>query len=113
MNVTREIELDAGPEEVWSAITEPERLEQWFANDVELDPRPGGRAVFRWDNGEERTAVVAEVEERRRLGLRWDDGGTVVLELEETLDGTRLLVVETSPEFSTALALQALACLTA
>jgi hypothetical protein len=35
-----------------------------------------------------------------------------VLELEETLDGTRLLVVESSPEFSTALALQALACVT-
>jgi uncharacterized protein YndB with AHSA1/START domain len=112
MDVTREIELDAAPDEVWSAITEPEQLERWFANDVELDPRPGGRAVFRWDNGEERTAVVDEIDAQRRLGLRWDDGGTVVLELEETLDGTRLLVVESSPEFSTALALQALACVT-
>jgi uncharacterized protein YndB with AHSA1/START domain len=109
MDVTREIEFEATPEEVWSAITEPEQLEQWFANEVELDARPGGHAAFRWDNGEERTAVVDEVDAVRRLGLRWDDGGTVVLELEETLDGTRLIVVESSPEFSTALALQALA----
>ena len=113
MDVTRAVELDATPEEVWSAITEPEQLERWFANEVELDARPGGRAAFRWDNGEERTAVVDEVDAQRRLGLRWDDGGTVVLELEETLAGTRLLVVESSPEFSTALALQALACQTA
>jgi uncharacterized protein YndB with AHSA1/START domain len=112
MDVRREIVLPSPVEEVWSAMTEAERLEDWFANDVELDLRPGGRASFRWENGEERAAVVEEVDAERRLGLRWTEGGSVVLELAEVPDGTRLRVVESSPDFSTALAVQALACAT-
>src|ERR671933_1655180 len=42
VEVTREIVVPAPPEEVWEALTEPERLEEWFANEVELDVRPGG-----------------------------------------------------------------------
>jgi uncharacterized protein YndB with AHSA1/START domain len=38
MDVTREIELDAPPEEVWEALTDADQLAEWFANDVELDP---------------------------------------------------------------------------
>ena len=110
MDVSREIVFASPIEEVWSAVTEPERLEEWFANDVELDLRPGGDAVFRWANGEQRTAVVEQVEAERKLGLRWDDGGTVVLELDEVAGGTRLRVVESAPDFSTAFAVQALAC---
>ena len=66
--------------------------------------------MFRWSNGEQREAVIEDVEPERRLALRWlDDGGAVTLELEEAGDGTRLHVVETSPEFSAAFGLQALA----
>jgi hypothetical protein len=36
--------------------------------------------------------------------LDWDDGGEVVLELEEADGGTRVRVRETSPDFATALA---------
>ena len=56
MEVVREIELEAAPEDVWEALTDETQLEEWFANDVELDPTPGGRGVFRWDNGETREA---------------------------------------------------------
>jgi hypothetical protein len=41
--------------------------------------------------------------------LDWDDEGTVELTLEEIEEGTRLLVRESTPEFSTALELRALA----
>ena len=41
--------------------------------------------------------------------LDWEDEGEVVLELEEVEGGTRVRVVETSPEWSTALELHALA----
>src|SRR5437764_984281 len=88
MEVEREITIEASPKEVWEALVEPERLEEWFANDVELDPRPGGEGTFRWDDGEERHAVVREVEEPRRLVLDWDDDGHVVIELEEVESGT-------------------------
>ena len=109
MQIEREIVLPAGPDEVWRSLTEAERLEEWFANDVELDPTPGGEGVFRWDDGEERRAVVREAEPGERLVLDWDDEGSVVLELEEVEDGTLLHVVETAPDFGTALELHALA----
>ena len=110
MEVERELVLEAPAEEVWEALTEPEQLEDWFATEVELEPRPGGRGVFRWGNGEERSVSVEEVEPERLLTLRWeDDGGEVVFTLEPVPEGTRLVVVESSPEWSTALELRALA----
>jgi uncharacterized protein YndB with AHSA1/START domain len=112
MQVEREIVFPEAPDEVWEALTEPERLEEWFATEVELDARPGGAGVFRWGDGEERRATVREASEQERLVLDWEDGGgEVVLELEEVDGGTRLRVVESTPEFGTALELRALACL--
>ncbi|MCP9486858.1 MAG: SRPBCC domain-containing protein [Gaiellaceae bacterium MAG52_C11] len=60
MRVEREIVIPAEPKEVWSALTEAKRLEEWFANGVELDAVGGGSGRFRWDDGEERQAVVVE-----------------------------------------------------
>jgi uncharacterized protein YndB with AHSA1/START domain len=97
--VVRETVLDAPREEVWSALTEADRLADWFASEVELDLAPGGRGVFRWENGEERHAVVHEVVEHERLSLEWiDEAGatsTVELELAKDREGTRLTVTET------------------
>ncbi|HEX5247063.1 MAG TPA: SRPBCC domain-containing protein [Gaiellaceae bacterium] len=109
LRVEREVVFPADPAEVWEALTEPERLEEWFATEAELDPVPGGEGVFRWGDGDERRAVVREAEPEERLVLDWDDGGEVVLELEEVEGGTLVRVCETSPEWSTALELHALA----
>lgn len=105
--IRREIVLPAPRGDVWDALTEPERLADWFANDVDLDLRPGGGARFRWSNGEERRATVTEVDPERRLAFEWDDEGEVELTLDDDVDGTRLTVVESSPNWSTALDLQA------
>ena len=109
MQIERKIVLPVPREEAWEALTEPERLEEWFANDVELDPTEGGEGVFRWDDGEERHATVVEATPSERLVLDWDDEGTVELTLEEVEEGTRLLVRESTPQFSTALELRAFA----
>ena len=109
MEVEREIVVPEAPEEVWEALTEPERLEEWFASDVELDARPGGEGVFRWGDGDERRAVVREIEEAERLVLDWDDGGWVAIELEPAVAGTLVRVVETAPDFAPALELRACA----
>jgi uncharacterized protein YndB with AHSA1/START domain len=109
MDVEREILVPEAPDEVWEALTEPERLEEWFATEVELDARPGGEGVFRWGDGDERHAVVRELEETERLVLDWDDGGSVAIELEPVVEGTLVRVVESSPEFAPALGLRALA----
>jgi uncharacterized protein YndB with AHSA1/START domain len=98
VEVEREVELDAPRDEVWRALTEPERLREWLANDVELDVRPGGAGRFGWDDGDERLAVVQEVDPERRLVLDWWDGdavSTVELTLDDEGAGTRLTVTET------------------
>jgi uncharacterized protein YndB with AHSA1/START domain len=109
MEVEREIVVPEPPGEVWEALTEPERLEEWFASEVELDARPGGAGVFRWGDGDMRAAIVRELEPAERLVLDWHDGGSVTIELEPVVEGTRVRVVETSPEFAPALELRALA----
>jgi uncharacterized protein YndB with AHSA1/START domain len=98
VEVEREVELDAPREEVWRALTEPERLREWLANDVELDVRPGGTGRFGWADGDERLAVVQEVDPGRRLVVDWwdDDAvSTVEITLDDADHGTRLTVTET------------------
>lgn len=109
MEVKREVVLEAPLDEVWDALTEPEQLEEWFANDVELKLEPGGDGVFRWADGEEQRIVVEEVVTRRRVAYAWDDG-RVAIELEEVETGTRVRVTETGGEgWSVALSLRAIA----
>ncbi len=109
MEIVREIEIEAEPADVWEALTDPRRLEEWFANDVELDPRPGGRGVFRWDNGESREAAVESVDEGARIVLRFDDDGVVDLRVTPSGSGSVVHVRETAPSWSTALEIRAMA----
>ena len=98
--VTRELVVEAEPSDVWDALTDPERLEEWFANDVELEAEPGGEGVFRWDDGEERRALVEDVEVGRRFAFRWrDEAGeetVVAFSLVEVAGGTRVVVTESA-----------------
>ena len=99
MKVCREIVLPASREEVWESLTNAERLAEWFASEVELDARPGGSGVFRWANGEERTAVVETVEPERLFAFEWtSDEATsaVAFTLDDAPEGTRLTVVESA-----------------
>src|SRR3954469_9379040 len=100
MEVKREIVLPEAPEEVWEALTDEERLEEWFANEVELDPRPGGEGRFPWENGEGRPARVGRGEPGRLLSFRWSGDGredecVVAIALEPVPTGTRVRVTET------------------
>jgi uncharacterized protein YndB with AHSA1/START domain len=113
MEVEPEIVVPEAPDEVWEALTEPERLEEWFAQEVDLDAREGGEGTFRWGDGDERRAVVRELQDEERLVLDWDDGGSVAIELEPADGGTLVRVVESSPQFSLALELRSLAWTTA
>jgi uncharacterized protein YndB with AHSA1/START domain len=117
VQIRREIVLPAGVEEVWQAITDPDHLAEWFANEVELDLREGGEGRFRWHDGETREAAVETVEPYRRFGFTWAEPGEnvshVELTLEEVDSGTRLTVVESAPagaaEWTWALELRAAA----
>jgi uncharacterized protein YndB with AHSA1/START domain len=104
--IVREVTLTVPPDEAWAALTDPEQLEVWFADEVAaLDPVPGGEAVFRWEDDGTRRAIVEEVEEGRRLAFRWEPapheaeeqggpGTRVEFTLHPVPEGTRLVVVE-------------------
>ena len=103
----RSVVLPAPPEEVWAAITQPDRLGEWFDEHTtvaELELRPGGRARF-VTQGEERRALIEVVDPPRRLSFRWlpDPGRHPALAmprtrvefvLESVDEGTRLTVTE-------------------
>src|SRR5262249_46913150 len=101
MEVSREIEFPVPPDEVWEALTDPDQLEEWYANGVELDPREGGAGVFRWEDGEERHATVIVAEPPERLVLDWGDEGETEVTPEETGGGTKPHVREATPQFPT------------
>src|SRR5215211_9071905 len=100
--VERNVNLDATPDDVWRALTEPEELAAWFGPEAELDVRPGGRGRFVDDDGRVRSAVVDRVRPGERLVLRWwpegDDPGAatsvVTFVVSPTGSGTRLVVTE-------------------
>jgi uncharacterized protein YndB with AHSA1/START domain len=104
--VTRSVELDAAPAEVWDALTEDALLGEWLADEVELEAEPGGEIICRYADGEERRGEVELVEEAERLAWSWRrEGGApsrVELVLDAVADRTRLTVIETqSPVLET------------
>jgi uncharacterized protein YndB with AHSA1/START domain len=101
--VTRSVDLDAAPAEVWDALTEEALLGEWLADEVELEAEPGGEIVCRYADGKERRGEVELVEEAERLAWSWwrEDGegpSRVELVLDAVADTrTRLTVIETAP----------------
>lgn len=106
--IERELELPAPPEAVWQALTDPEWLREWLADEAELELRPGGDARFQIGD-EARAGWVEEVTPpldgaAGRLAFWWQRGGEadagasqVALEVSRTTHGTRLRVVESRP----------------
>jgi uncharacterized protein YndB with AHSA1/START domain len=99
--IERTMTLDVPLGEVWAAITEPDRISKWFGQETELDLRPGGRGVFRWEKTEV-PVVVEEVDPPRKFSYRWEPsrphegGATTLVEftLEEADGGTVLHLAE-------------------
>lgn len=100
--VERETLIEATPEEVWEALTDEDRLEEWLAPDVELDPYEGGEIVVR-DRDGERTGTIETVEEGERFAFTWSRPGEGESFVEFTIEaipaGTRVTVVETPMAF--------------
>jgi uncharacterized protein YndB with AHSA1/START domain len=99
--VTRSVDLDAPPADVWDALTAETLLREWLADEVELEAEPGGEIVCRYADGEERRGEVELVEEAERLAWNWRrEGGEpsrVELVLDAVAAGTRLTIIETAP----------------
>jgi len=108
--IEREILIEAPADVVWHTITEPDQIQKWFADRVEVDLSPGGAGTFVFEDratSKEVTAplVVEAVEPPHRFAFRWSHpegqspmaGNSMLVEffLEALGDErTRLRVVE-------------------
>jgi uncharacterized protein YndB with AHSA1/START domain len=100
----REILIEAPLEVVWSVITEPEHISGWFGDTAEVELRPGGSLIFRWEERDHAIhGRVERVEPPRFFSYRWfrdsdlDEANSTLVEFSLEADGnsTRLTVVET------------------
>lgn len=100
-----EAEINASPDDVWRALTDPDEIEQYmFGSQVESSWEEGGDIVWKgeYDGKQyEDKGKIVEVDPPRRLTLTHfsptsgkqdhpDNYHTLVYELEEAQDGTRI-----------------------
>ena len=71
LEIVRILDFDASPTRVWSAITDPQELSQWFPDRAELELVPGSRGSFTWENHGTFPVDVLEVDPPKRLVWRW------------------------------------------
>ena len=70
-SIEREVVIDAPVEVVWAIVTEPEHIGRWLSDIAEVDLRPGGDLVFRWDRLGTASGTVERVERPHRFSFRW------------------------------------------
>src|SRR3954463_16459795 len=96
--VERETMVEASPEEVWEALTDEDRLEEWLPPGVGGDPVEGGEIAV-GDGEERRTGTVETLEESERFAFTWSRPGEGESFVEFTIEalpgGSRVTVVET------------------
>ena len=72
-----EILLDAPPDIVWTALTDPDELERWFALDAAVTAESGGQYVLRWRDrhtGDRWPIVAWEPSRHLAIGMRKPEG---------------------------------------
>jgi uncharacterized protein YndB with AHSA1/START domain len=74
--IEREIEIAAPPERVWEIITQAKHVGTWFGDSAEIDLRPGGTMVLRWDKHGTQIATIEKIDEPRYFSYRWNPGVT-------------------------------------
>jgi uncharacterized protein YndB with AHSA1/START domain len=70
-SIEREIVIDAPVEVVWSIVTEPEHIGSWLSDSAEVDLRPGGELVLRFDRLGMASGTVERVERPNLFSFRW------------------------------------------
>ena len=103
--ITHEVVIDAPIERVWTILTEAEHIREWFAFDgADIDLRPGGKLVMRWQEHGTFLSTIERVEPPYHFSFRGsylpdtepDATNSTLVEftLSPAGDGTRVRVVE-------------------
>jgi uncharacterized protein YndB with AHSA1/START domain len=92
-----EITMDAPPEEVFEALTDPGRVREWCGGDAEIEPRVGGRYSFGWEGGG--PVEILDLAAPHRLAYSWayppEPESVVTWELDGSGGRTRVTVMHT------------------
>jgi uncharacterized protein YndB with AHSA1/START domain len=111
--IEQEILIDAPVDVVWRAVTEPEQVSRWFADEVDLAAEAGYEGSLTFDNKATNHSLnvqvmVQAVEPARSFSYRWQhpqgadavEGNSTLVEFTLTPEGagTRLRVVESGLE---------------
>jgi uncharacterized protein YndB with AHSA1/START domain len=91
-------------ERVWAAVTEPDRMPAWFPSGVRYEPRAGGEIEFFGDPNLPEPDDVDQVlvwDPPHRFAFGWG-GDEIHLELHETDDGCRLVLLNVLVQRDTA-----------
>ena len=108
-SIERTLELDASPEVVWRALTDPTELSGWFGDTAEFRAEPGADGWFGWKKHGKFAMRVEEFEPITRFAWRWshdagsslDDGPSTLVEwtlVPRDGGGTTLLLKESGFE---------------
>lgn len=99
IEITKTRRIDAPPDEVFAALTEPDRLRRWHTVAATIELRAGGDYRFMVTPGHIAAGTVEEVVPGKRLSLSWGwehedelppGGSRVVIDLEPDGEGTLL-----------------------
>jgi uncharacterized protein YndB with AHSA1/START domain len=66
-----EIVVDATPERVWQAVTDPRELVRWFPLDARVEPGPEGSLFMSWQNEFAATMKILVWDPPRHLRTSW------------------------------------------
>ncbi len=89
-----EIEIAAGPDAVWSALTSDVELRRWFPTEASVEPRVGGKVSWSWGDLHAWPQTIEIWEPGSRLRTRYDSnvddgrGGKHPLFIDFQLEGT-------------------------
>ena len=111
--VRRTIQINATPEKVWAAITEPALISQWFGRAEFAGSGPGAVGTLTWDDHGSFPVRIEAVDAPRSITYRWSNDDALgdipdeldvehstvfTFTLEPVEGGTQLTVVESGFE---------------
>jgi uncharacterized protein YndB with AHSA1/START domain len=97
-----QILIDANPRAIWNAVTTSEGAAGWWADEVRIDARVGGRVVLVHGEGEHRQEEVGTVMQARPTAVfevRWDGasltrGTSTLFQIGRADNDTKIHVVQ-------------------